>query len=89
MSQGHELIAKAVRSGYVNSSEGFKAIFTTKLSKDDLGDLDGLALAPATFQEMVPKKSDIRVTVVGSKVFAAEILSQGTRVQQDRLEGDR
>ena len=76
MSQGRELIAKAVRSGYVNSPEGFRAIFTTQLSKEDLADLDGLALSPATFQEMVPKKSDIRVTVVGPKVFAAEILSQ-------------
>jgi glutathione synthase/RimK-type ligase-like ATP-grasp enzyme len=76
MSQEHELIAKAVRSGYVNSAEGFRAIFTTQLTRDDLADLDGLALAPATFQEMVPKKSDIRVTVVGSRVFAAEILSQ-------------
>jgi glutathione synthase/RimK-type ligase-like ATP-grasp enzyme len=76
MSQDHELVAKAVRSGYVNSPEGFRAIFTTQLSEEDLAELDGLALAPATFQEMVSKKSDIRVTVVGPKVFAAEILSQ-------------
>ena len=76
MSQDHELVAKAVRSGYVNSPQGFRAMFTTQLSEEDLAELDGLALAPATFQEMVPKKSDIRVTVVGPKVFAAEILSQ-------------
>ena len=76
MSQDRELVAKAVRSGYVNSPEGFRAMFTTQLSEEDLAELDGLALAPATFQEMVPKKSDIRVTVVGPKVFAAEILSQ-------------
>ena len=76
MSRGRDLVAKAVRSGYVNSPEGYQAIFTTQLTTDDLSDLDGLALAPATFQEMVPKKSDIRVTVVGPKVFAAEILSQ-------------
>ena len=76
MSQDHELVAKAVRSGYVNSPEGFRAMFTTQLSEEDLAELDGLALAPATFQEIVPKKSDIRVTVVGPKIFAAEILSQ-------------
>ena len=39
--------------------------------------LTGLALAPVTFQEKVEKVSDIRVTVVGDDVFAAEILSQG------------
>ena len=76
MSQEHPLVAKAVRSGYVNSPDGFRAIFTTQLSAEDLADLDGLALAPTTFQEMVPKKSDIRVTVVGRQVFATEILSQ-------------
>ena len=36
-----------------------------------------MALAPVTFQENVEKSSDIRVTVVGDEVFAAEILSQG------------
>ena len=71
-----ELIAKAVRSGYVNSPDGFQAIFTSRLSEDDLADLSGLELAPATFQELVPKKSDIRVTIVGDNLFAAEILSQ-------------
>ena len=46
MSQEHELVAKAVRSGYLNSPEGFRAVFTTQLSEEDLADLDGLALAP-------------------------------------------
>jgi glutathione synthase/RimK-type ligase-like ATP-grasp enzyme len=43
---------------------------------EDLEDLSGLSLAPATFQEFIQKISDIRVTVVASDVFAAEILSQ-------------
>ena len=74
--QGRETIAKAIRSGYVNSPDGFQAIFTTRLAQADLQDLEGLALAPTTFQELIPKKSDIRVTIVGDQLFAAEILSQ-------------
>lgn len=70
------LIAKSVKSGYVNSPDGFQAIFTTHLSQDDLRDLDGLDLAPATFQELILKESDIRVTIVGENLFAAKILSQ-------------
>jgi len=33
-------------------------------------------LAPAIYQELVPKKSDVRVTIVGDKVFACELDSQ-------------
>ena len=76
LSGNGSLIAKSVKSGYVNSPDGFQAIFTTRLSQNDLQDLDGLDLAPATFQELIPKKSDIRVTIVGANLFAAEILSQ-------------
>ena len=71
------LVAKAVSSGYIHSDNGYDAIFTSRVSDSDLRELEGLSLAPVTFQEWVPKRSDIRVTVVGHEVFAAEILSQG------------
>ena len=76
-SQEHRLVAKAVSSGYIAGPYGNQAIFTSALDSGDLEDLDGLALAPVTFQEKVDKSSDIRVTVVGDEVFAVEILSQG------------
>ena len=75
--QGRCLVGKAVNSGYIAGPEGNQAIFTSALDAGDLEDLGGLALAPVTFQEKVEKSSDIRVTVVGDEVFAAEILSQG------------
>lgn len=71
-----EIIAKAVSSGYISRTNGNDAIFTSSITDDDLKDLDGLTLAPVTFQEKIEKHSDIRVTVVGTEVFAAEILSQ-------------
>ena len=71
-----QLVAKAVSSGYVAGEDGNEAIFTSALTPDDVRDLEELSLAPVIFQEMVPKVSDIRVTVVGNDVFAAEILSQ-------------
>ena len=71
-----ETIAKAVSSGYVDSPDGYRAMFTTSLARSDLDDLDTLRLAPVTFQEKVRKASDIRVTVVGDDIFAAEIMSQ-------------
>lgn len=71
------LVAKAVSSGYIKGTDGNRAIFTSALASDDIEDLSGLVLAPVIFQEKVVKSSDIRVTVVGNDVFAAEILSQG------------
>ncbi len=74
---GHrQLIAKAISSGYVASPKGNRAIFTSALCPEDLEELEGLALAPVLFQELIDKTSDIRVTVVADEVFAAEILSQ-------------
>jgi len=76
IAQRNELVAKAISSGYIDTPEGNRAIFTSRLKTEDLKELDGLALAPVTFQEFVDKASDIRVTVVAGDVFAAEILSQ-------------
>ncbi|MCJ7515298.1 MAG: hypothetical protein MUO89_04950 [Dehalococcoidia bacterium] len=81
-SRGHQMVAKAVSSGYVAGPDGNRAIFTNRLKSGDLQELEGLALAPVTFQELVAKVSDIRVTVVEGEVFAAEILSQGRQSSQ-------
>ena len=72
----NQMVAKAVSSGYIEGTDGNQAIFTSALVPGDLEDLSGLALAPVIFQENVVKSSDIRVTVIGNDVFAAEILSQ-------------
>src|SRR6185503_19651099 len=40
-------------------------VFTNPVKPEDLADLSGLSLCPATFQELLPKSLEIRVTVVG------------------------
>ena len=50
--------------------------YTAKLEKQDLDQLDDVRNAPCLFQEHIIKSSDIRVTVVGEKLFAHEIDSQ-------------
>jgi hypothetical protein len=73
--QGHFAI---YREGQEN------VVFTNKLKPDDLKNLDGLKYAPMIFQEAVPKKLELRVTVVGKQVFAAAIDSQKSeRAQTD------
>ncbi len=71
-----QVIGKAVSSGYIDSPNGYRAMFTTALTSTDLDDLSGLDVSPVIFQERVQKASDIRVTVIGGEVFTAEIMSQ-------------
>jgi glutathione synthase/RimK-type ligase-like ATP-grasp enzyme len=51
-------------------------VFTNKVKEEDLKNLDGLALSPMMFQELVPKKLEYRVTIVGNQVFSSAIDSQ-------------
>ena len=51
-------------------------VFTNPVNPEDLADLSGLNLCPATFQELLPKSLEIRVTVVGRRVMCASIDSQ-------------
>ena len=51
-------------------------VFTNPVKHEDLADLSGLSLCPVTFQEMLPKSLEIRVTVVGHRVMSAAVDSQ-------------
>ena len=51
-------------------------VFTNPVKPEDLADLSGLSLCPATFQESVPKSLEIRATVVGHRVMSAAVDSQ-------------
>lgn len=55
-----------------------QVVFTNEVAPGDLEDLGGLRLCPMTFQERVEKALELRVTVVGRKVFAASIDSQAS-----------
>lgn len=73
----HEnMIAKTL-----HSSEGLpdgKMIFTTKITKEDLQNVNEIRYAPSMFQEYVPKKTELRITIIGSKIHAVEIHSQNS-----------
>jgi glutathione synthase/RimK-type ligase-like ATP-grasp enzyme len=57
--------------------EWFKrTIYTTPLREQDLELLDSLRTAPGLFQEYVPKRVELRVTVIGDEVFTAELQTQ-------------
>ncbi|MCL4476568.1 MAG: ATP-dependent carboxylate-amine ligase [Nitrospirae bacterium] len=70
------LIVKPVRTGIVHINREEKIIFTNVVNPSDLESLDMARLAPSIYQEMISKRYDIRITVIGNKIFATEIHSQ-------------
>ena len=50
--------------------------YTELISEKDLEHLGDVKYAPCLFQEAIPKKADIRVTVVGERIYAYAIDSQ-------------
>jgi glutathione synthase/RimK-type ligase-like ATP-grasp enzyme len=71
------VVVKALSSFAIYDEAGREqVVFTTPLAAEDLGHLDQLALAPMTFQEHLDKRIELRVTLVGGRVFAAAVDSQ-------------
>lgn len=71
-----ELIIKPIHSGRVEDDDKMRLIFANKINKDHLENLSNFDLTPCIFQEFIKKEIDIRVTVVGDKVFSAFVDSQ-------------
>lgn len=70
-----KVVAKTVRSPFASRQPPL-LIYTNRLLPADLLRLKQLRLAPCILQEYVEKKLEVRATVVGNCVFAAEIDSQ-------------
>ncbi len=54
-----------------------KMLYSTKISSKTMPDLSNLAISPLIFQQAVKTAYDVRVTIVGAKVFAARIVHTG------------
>ncbi len=69
-------VAKPLREALLEDDGDERVIFTSRLNELVRTDEKRLALAPVIFQREIQKHSDIRATVIGEAVYAAEILSQ-------------
>lgn len=75
-----KLVCKALHFPHFPAADGDdRWIFTTQLvTPRDAGYAESVRYCPAIFQAYVPKQLELRVTVVGERVFACEIHSQET-----------
>jgi glutathione synthase/RimK-type ligase-like ATP-grasp enzyme len=70
------IVIKPLHQGRIKYSQNMQTIFTNKLHMDFIYRLDDFTLTPCIFQENIEKAYELRVTIVGNKVFAAKIDSQ-------------
>lgn len=79
-----DVISKIVHSRAWQSIEEYEPLgYTQVVSKRDSGYAHTIRYCPSIFQARVPKLFELRVTVVGGRVFAAEIHSQQSRRSRD------
>ncbi len=69
-------IAKPIREALLEDEGNERIIFTNSISEITNADIEAITAVPIILQSEIKKKSDIRATVVGENVYAAEILSQ-------------
>lgn len=74
--QFHAMVVKPVHSGHVTQGGEDFSIYTSRVLEQHLAQVDSARLSPAIYQELIPKKFDVRVTVVGQRLFPAAIDSQ-------------
>ncbi|MBV9211538.1 MAG: MvdD family ATP-grasp ribosomal peptide maturase [Acidobacteria bacterium] len=74
----HGMVTKMLSSFAVYEEGRELVVFTNPVKPEDLADLSGLSLCPMTFQELIPKKLELRTTVVGNRVMTASIDSQSS-----------
>ncbi len=73
-----QVVSKLAGFTHVPEIDRAFARYTEVISTRDIGYADGIRFCPMIFQAYVPKRVELRVTVVGTDVFTAEIASQAT-----------
>jgi glutathione synthase/RimK-type ligase-like ATP-grasp enzyme len=72
------VVSKLAGTAFFNAAGTTFCRYTEFVSKRDVGYAHSVRHAPVILQAYVPKRIELRITVVGEQVFAAEIHSQAT-----------
>jgi glutathione synthase/RimK-type ligase-like ATP-grasp enzyme len=70
------MIVKPTRTGHLVKDGLEQAIYTSRVLSEHLDEIDSARWSTSIYQEHIPKRYDIRVTIVGDRVFTAAIDSQ-------------
>lgn len=64
-------------------SDGEKFCYTTPITRKNISHVDLIRNAPGIFQKKIEKRVELRITVIGRRVFAVEIHSQRVELAKD------
>jgi len=67
------VVAKAIAHGFHETTAGIESIYTHAVPPERLGNPANASLCPTLLQEHLRKVADIRVTAVGTRLFAARL----------------
>ncbi len=70
------IIVKPLSFPIAEGQQEYYAFSTARVTEKDIGHMEEVQYSPTLFQEEVPKKYELRITVVGNKVFPCKIDSQ-------------
>lgn len=72
------IISKPLDQPYLEVDDQYFLIYTNKIEEQDLEKFNLVSYSPTLFQVFIPKKIELRITVVGDKIFTASIDSQAS-----------
>lgn len=71
----NRIICKPISQGLVSDESGWYSIHTEEINFEDLNEASELNACPTQFQSLIPKGSDVRLTIIGEKFFCIKISS--------------
>jgi glutathione synthase/RimK-type ligase-like ATP-grasp enzyme len=78
------IVVKPMATAYVSREpeENDSLIYTNRVGREQLSNLDDLTHCPTLFQQLVSKECDVRITVVDARVRAVRLLASEDGVQR-------
>lgn len=73
----YSAIAKAISIGCLELDNHKWGIYAHQISPEDLLNEQAIQVAPFILQERIKKRAELRITVVGKKLFSTEIVLEG------------
>ena len=76
-------VIKPLKAGQVEYPDGrIELIYTSVMNSADIANIHQVAFAPCLLQEYVSKEYEVRATIIGQRVFAVGLDTQGSEISR-------
>jgi glutathione synthase/RimK-type ligase-like ATP-grasp enzyme len=77
-----KIVVKAISKSWIENKNKISVIRTNLINQENKKKINAVQNCPTLFQELVEKSSELRVTVIGKKIFGCQIHSQENEATQ-------